>query len=401
FYIFFEKRGNKDQDAGKTIASHTFDYLSKVDYPALLVDNDGKISWFNTAYKAVYHETVIKNGEQYKPVDVGFDSLESLKKSDATVKIVRGERHFDLKSYQIETAHKKFQLIIWYDTTELFLANTELKNANVLVAYIVFDNISEISQGLQDKYHETGIKISKILDEWATSVHGIIKEYERDKYILFFEERYIETQISNKFEILDKISELSEDGAGGIPLTVSIGISRIHGSLQEKENTAKMALQLALQRGGAQAVIKTETDNDIYGGRTKTIQKLTKIKSRVIASKLVYEIKNSTNILIMAHKAPDFDALAACVGMARLVMYHKKKVNIVTDFSNVSLGIAKKLISNLKEYDDIFVDAVFGQDLLTPDTLLLIVDASNPAVFESPPIFQNASRIAIIDHHRQ
>ncbi|MEG1743698.1 MAG: DHH family phosphoesterase, partial [Clostridia bacterium] len=295
----------------------------------------------------------------------------------------------------------KFQLIIWYDTTELFLANTELKNANVLVAYIVVDNISEISQGLQDKYHETGIKISKILDEWATSVHGIIKEYERDKYILFFEERYIETQISNKFEILDKISELSEDGAGGIPLTVSIGISRIHGSLQEKENTAKMALQLALQRGGAQAVIKTETDNDIYGGRTKTIQKLTKIKSRVIASKLVYEIKNSTNILIMAHKAPDFDALAACVGMARLVMYHKKKVNIVTDFSNVSLGIAKKLISNLKEYDDIFVDAVFGQDLLTPDTLLLIVDASNPAVFESPPIFQNASRIAIIDHHRQ
>lgn len=398
-YIILEPKMNTNGTTGRTIASHTFDFLSKLEYPTILIDSEDKLAWYNTAYVAIYPGLNFKIGEKCKSIEAGLVSLGSFNDTD-TIYLEKGGKHYKVKAYPIETAHKKFQLVIWYDSTELYEVKKRLSDSNLLVAYIVVDNISELTQGLQDQYRESGAKINRILTEWALGMNGILKEYERDKYILFFEEKYLAAQLNTKFDILDKVSEISSEESG-VPLTVSIGISRIDGSFAEKEKAAKMSLQLALQRGGAQAVVKTEDDNEIFGGRTKTVQKRTKIKSRMISSSLVSEIKKSSNVLLMAHKSPDFDAVASCVGIARLSIYLGKKVNIISDFSSPSFLACRDMLQGVAEYEDIFIDSVYGQDLIVPDTLLVITDASNPVIFEAPEIYRNTLNVAIIDHHRQ
>lgn len=404
-YIVLENRSSMNENTKKTIAAHTFDYLEKIDSPVLLMSSDDRISWFNKAYSDIYPDMTIRFDEKCSNIDNGFISKETIEAAEENkavfTNVIKNGRHYNINVYKIIAGNNHYSLIVWNDITELNQVRTELTARNVLVAYIVVDNISEIAQGMQDRYREISAKISRALSEWAQSMGGILKEYERDRYIMFFEERYLDTQMANKFDILDRISELSPDEAGSIPMTVSIGISQINGTLAEKELAAKSALQLALQRGGAQVVVKTEDDNEIFGGKTKTVQKVTKIKARIISSRLVSAIKASSNILIMAHQNPDFDALAASVGISRLAFYMGKRVNIITDLKNSSFASSRAMLQNIHEYDNIFVDAVYGQDLLTPDSLLVIVDASNPAVFESPDIYRNSLRTVIIDHHRQ
>ena len=404
-YIVLEKRSSMNENTKKTIAAHTFDYLEKLDYPALLVSSDNRISWFNKAYSDVYPELTIRFDDKCTDIDNGFVSNENIdaaaENSSLFSNVIKNGRYYNISTYRILAGNNHYTLVVWNDITELHRIKAELTDANVLVAFIDVDNISEVSQGMQDKYREVSARISTTLSDWAGGFGGIVKEYERDRYIMFFEERFIDEQMANKFDILDKISELSPDEAGSIPMTVSMGISRIKGTLSEKEAAAKSALQLALQRGGAQVVVKTETENEIFGGKTKTVQKTTKIKSRIISARLVSAMKASGNILVMAHQNPDFDAVSASVGIARLALFLGKRVNIITDLKNTSFISSKDMLRNIRDYDTVFVDSVYGQDLLTPDSLLVIVDASNPLVFESPDIYKNSLRTVIIDHHRQ
>ncbi|MDD4125185.1 MAG: DHH family phosphoesterase [Eubacteriales bacterium] len=403
-YVYFGSGDAKNLMAGKSLASHTFDFISEMSLPVLLCDSSGAVSWYNGALEELYSESKIKIGESCKNIGDGvvsvqrFTELKEQEKKNYTIR--HGEKYYRIHPYQIETMRKSFYLVVWYDVTEYEKLYAEHLNSNVLVAYAVVDNISEISQGLQDKYRQISARIANVLTEWVSSMKGIIKEYERDKYIIFFEERYINRQVDAKFDILDKVYEIS-DTDENLPLTVSVGVARLDGTLTEKEEAAKISLQLALQRGGAQAIVKTKTDTDFYGGRTKTIQKRTKIKSRMVAAQLVSLMNKASNVLIMGHVNPDFDAIASGIGVARLAMYLGKDVKIITDFSNPSFNICSSMLSMIKDYDNTFVDKIYGQELLTPNTLLVITDVSNERIFESPDIYRKAEHIAIIDHHRQ
>ncbi len=399
-YIILEKRSSLSEDTRKTISGHIFDYLQKNTNPIMLISGDDRLLWYNKSYADVYEGTTVPFNTLCEQVDNGFITSEKIG-SDNFSNITKNGKHYEIKHYEIDAGSNKFLLVEWKDVTELRKATIELNASNSIVSYIVVDNINEASQGMQDKYREVSAHISATLGEWASSLNGVIKEYERDRYIAVFEERYLEQQKANKFDILDKISDLTPIDAGGIPMTVSMGIAHLKGTLAEKEAAANSALQLALQRGGAQVVVKSEENNEIFGGKTKTVQKITKIKARSISTKLVSEIKASSNILVMAHQNPDFDAIASSVGIARLCMYHGKPVNIITDLKNASFEACMERLKTVKEYENIFIDSVYGQDLLTPDTLLVIVDASNPDIFESAEVYSNSVRVAIIDHHRQ
>lgn len=403
-FVYFGSGDAKNLLAGKSLAAHTFDFISGMNLPVLLCDVSGAISWYNNSLDTLYSDSRIKIGESITTVGNGVVSVEKFNrlkeegKKSYTVK--EGDRYYRIFPYQIETLRKSFYLVVWSDVTEFENLYAEHLSSNVLVAYAVVDNISEITQGMQDRYREISAKIANILSDWVSSMKGIIKEYERDKYIIFFEERYMNKVIDAKFDILDKVYDISETDEN-TPLTISMGIARIDGTLSEKEEAAKISLQLALQRGGAQAIVKTKSDTDIFGGRTKTLQKRTKIKSRTVATQLVSLINKSTNVLIMGHANPDFDAIASNIGIARLVMYLGRDVNIISDFSNQSFNTFANMLSMIKDYDNIFVDKIYGQELLTPNTLVIITDVNNERILESPEIYKKAEHIAIIDHHRQ
>ena len=406
-YSYFSSGEIKNNLAGKSLASHTFDFISDMNVPVLLCDSKGAVSWYNNAFRELFSESSFKIGDSGKSIseeiDINmFETARGNSAANGSLLSQKGGRHYRIYPYYIETMRKNFWLAVWIDCTDHEELIKEHAESNLLVAYAAVDNINELSSGIQqDRYREISAKIYNVLNEWVNSMHGIIKEYERDKYLIFFEDRYINQQIESKFDILDKINDLSAD-TDGVPLTVSIGIARLYGGgLDEKEEAAKNSLQLALQRGGAQVVVKNRSDNDFYGGRTKTIQKRTKIKSRVVANQLVSLISKASDILIMGHANPDFDAVASCVGIARLSISLGKNVKIVEDLDNQNFLICRDKLSALKEYDDLFVDKVYGQELLKPDTLVVIADVSNPGIFESPEIYRNAEHIVVIDHHRQ
>jgi c-di-AMP phosphodiesterase-like protein len=185
-----------------------------------------------------------------------------------------------------------------------------------------------------------------------------------------------------------------------------MGIAATGNTFHECEAIASAALDVALQRGGDQVVVKRADGITVYGGQVKLLQSNTSIISRVNSNQLCALAANAGNVLIMAHKNPDYDAIGACVGAARLALCARgdqdiEDVRIVTDLRNESLAICREQLEGLSMYDDMFVDTTTGLDMVRADTLLIVVDVNNLNIVESPDIARNVASIAIIDHHRQ
>ena len=204
----------------------------------------------------------------------------------------------------------------------------------------------------------------------------------------------------DEFDILEKVREIRV-GNGNLPVTISIGAACIKGTLAEKEKAAHTALDMALQRGGDQAVIKINDDTEFYGGRTNATHKRTKVRARVMANELINYIAKSSNVIVMAHRFPDYDAFGASVGIARLAMFCGVKCNVVTNFKDTNVIRCMRFFENDENYKGVFVDSAKGIDLIKSETLLIIVDVNNQAMFESSDIARNVQDIVIIDHHRK
>jgi len=178
-------------------------------------------------------------------------------------------------------------------------------------------------------------------------------------------------------------------------------VANIRGEFAEKERAAAAALDMALQRGGDQVVVKGENGIEFYGGRTKTVQKRTKVRARVIANELIMHISRASNVLVMGHRYADFDSFGACVGVARLAMFCGIPVNIVTDLRDPNLEGCRRILRGAAEYEDVLVDTQDAMEQIGANTLLVIVDVNNAAMYESGELAQNVENIVIIDHHRK
>ena len=182
----------------------------------------------------------------------------------------------------------------------------------------------------------------------------------------------------------------------------SLGVLVV-GSLKSSntEKLAHIALDMALQRGGDQAVVKLEDEVLFFGGRTNAVQKRTKVRARVVANELAMRIAKSSNVIVMAHAFPDYDAIGASVGMARLAKFCGTRVNIVTNFKDINVKKMLKHFDGIEEYKNVFVDSSKALDLVKADTLLIIVDVNNINMFESKDIARMVDNVIIIDHHRK
>jgi len=397
------ERKNKMLD-GSTTASMPLlrTLITKLDMPIAIINEDNHFTWFNKEFLSLEETKGVKlnhfSGELFGGL-LSFSNLyNSYKNYEDFIEIKTSYADFRVHIISMDNAQKKQFATIWYNRTEINALQKEFADSNVLVAHIVVDNSSEIGQEFEEKNKMTSAKISTVLNEWARSIKAILTEYDRDKYIMQFEYRYLDGMIKSRFDILDKVvMATAEDSV--IPLTISIGVSAPTGSLADKHASAQSALQSALQRGGAQAVVKTADGEVSYGGRNKAVQKQTRIRSRVCKDLLLHHIPKSSNVLIMGHSRADFDSIASNIGLAKLVRYLGIKVNIVVDKYEYSIKQIFELLKDIPEYQDLFVDSVYGQELLTPDTLVIISDASTPEIFEAPHIYENAQRVIIIDHH--
>ncbi len=383
------------------LGNMTLDVLPRLYMPVIISDMNGKIIWFNKAFCNVSGS---KNGYFGKNIDqICLNSLDDIvhaEDSQEGLSTMAFNQFYKVKAYPVKTSSKEYCITVWNNQNELNHAYRELKDENMIIAFIMIDNLDELLQHIQEKYREVSNDVATILNEWAESVNGILKEFQRDKYIFVFPEKYLEEFISSKFSILDKIRDVRV-GNSSLPVTISIGIAAAGGNLAEKEKDAQAALDMALQRGGDQAVIKTKTDMNFYGGKTQSVQKRTKVRSRVTANELISLMAESSNVLIMGHINPDFDCFGACIGMARMVMFCGTPVNIIVDTEDKTIAKCFEFLKELPEYKHIFVGAHEALDLINHDTLLCICDVNTQRQFEAPEVAENVERIVYVDHHRK
>lgn len=389
------KKRKIDGPQGPVLGSIMYDKINSLSEPALICDLYGKILWYNKF-------TQMGSGQK-SPILGSYVSnyfSNPIIDDDAPAEAIFNGRNYLVEKTKIKSADKQYLLVVLRDVTKTVNLETYIRNNEKVVAYIIVDNLEELLQFEQEKYREAATEIEVLVREWASSVGGILKEYERDKYIFIFNMEDLDKFVADKFDILDKVRDIRV-GTGNLPVTISIGVAKIKGTLSEKEKAAHACLEMALQRGGDQAVVKIDDDVEFFGGRTNATQKRTRVRARVVASELINHIAAASNVIIMAHKFPDYDAFGASVGVARLAMFCGVKFNIVTNLKDQNIVKCLKFFNQDDNYKGVFVDGAQGLDLVRTDTLLIIVDVNNIAMFESSDIARAVQNVVIVDHHRK
>ena len=291
-------------------------------------------------------------------------------------------------------------VLYFSDLTELYQIRDEYVRSRPVVCIILIDNYEELTKNLTESGISTlNARLGDAITQWTDGFHGLLRKLERNRYLFIFEKRDLQTAVENKFSLLEDIHEISNPS--GLPASISLGLGVDGASFEESFDFASLGIEMALSRGGDQAVIKDRVNFSFYGGRNREADYRSKVRSRVTANSLMELIGQSSHVFVMGHKNADLDALGAAVGMCCLCRKRGKKANIVMDLER---NAAQNLIAEVKEdphYKDIFIS---GQDaLLMADnrSILIVVDTNRPDQVECKPLLEAISKVCVVDHHRR
>lgn len=382
--------------------------MKNVEIPCILTLPSGLIAWCSQgAHKMLGTSESLLQKNFNELCSISIDDLVATlpesgaaQTNDTSVPVVIGERNYYAKIYRQMLGKNTYYLVTFTDYTEYEQLRIKSENEAPVVAHIVLDNLNEIAEYVRVNYRSAANEIEEILKKFATDMNGMIREYNRDRYIMVFSRKKYEECASNKFDILETVRSVRL-GDSSVPVTISMGISLVGENFEDREKNAASALEFALQRGGDQVAVKTEEDVIFYGGRTKGVQKKLGSQMRVFATQLTSLIAGAGNILIMGHANPDFDAIGSCVGIARLCMFCGQNPKIVMNTQNKNFLACTEKLLMLEDYKNVFISAEAGLDMVRSDTLLIIVDANNFNILESPDLASNIANFVVIDHHRK
>ncbi len=301
-----------------------------------------------------------------------------------------------------EDEHATLLLATLYlaDMTEMFNTRDEYIRSRPVVAVVLVDNYDELTNNLPDSaISSLDARINDRISEWCSSLHGILRKYERNRYLLVFEAKDLARLQESKFTILDEIRAITNPS--GVAATLSIGFGKDGATFQENYSFASLSIEMALSRGGDQVVFKDRYNFNFFGGRTKETERRTKVKARVIASSLTELINQSSQVFVMGHRMADLDAVGAAMGLVTICRKLDTPVRIVLDKENNAAGSLLECMSAYSEYDNLIVS---GEDaMLSADgkSLLMVVDTNRPDQVESRALLESINRVAVIDHHRR
>ncbi len=329
------------------------------------------------------------------------------------VRLCNGRR-YHVDSYLFRRPRDHYYFLVFRDINDYLELLDEVDRNHVVLAYIMLDNLQELTQFVRANYRATANLIEETLSAWVTDMQGMLREYDRDKYLAVFSSEMLDRCIKDDFSILSDIMNIRV-GDNSFPVSASMGIADIDGTMQERERAANTALEMALQRGGNQVALQRRGVSGLsyFGGAHKTLESNTSISSRVSAHLLEKRLASCDRVLIMSHANPDFDAIGSAVGAYRLsrsmldsMERRDVPVQIVMNMTCDTFRICREHLATLPEYNEVFIDKTAAQQAVSAGTLLILTDVSNPIIFESPtlagciPAVDGVSSIAVIDHHR-
>jgi c-di-AMP phosphodiesterase-like protein len=288
----------------------------------------------------------------------------------------------------------------WLDVSRYEEIAAKYADSRLVAAIIAIDNYEEILKNLSERDKSTALSdIDGKLQTWTGEIGGFLRKYDRDRYLFVCEERNAAKFPKDKFSVLEAVREI--EGAGGTRASLSIGAGRGAETLGECVRFAQLALEMALARGGDQAVIKDERNFEFFGGSSAEHEKRTKVRSRVMSTALGQLIADASSVYVMGHRNGDYDCVGAAAGICRIAFSLGIPAFIVADETRT---MSAKLIASLRESPDFAGAFLTPTDaLITADarTLLVVVDTSRPEEVESLPLLEACARVAVIDHHRR
>ena len=288
----------------------------------------------------------------------------------------------------------------WLDVTDFAATRDIFTATRPVIAILLLDNYEDTIKGLEDTVRTAMIsQINQYFAQWVGESNGILCKLDRDRYLFLFEEQYLSHYKTEKFSILDTIRSM--ESPSGIPVTLSIGIGLDGETPAEQFRFATMSADMALSRGGDQAVIRNRLNFEFYGGRAKETERRTKVKSRVMASALGELVADASCVLVMGHGAADMDAAGAAVGVCALARKKGIPAYIIRESNPTPADELYQRISEIPGYENCFLgsqDALIRADA---KTLLVVVDTNRPELVASQEVLYSCNKVAVIDHHRR
>lgn len=366
--------------------------------PMCIVNGKGKIDKANSYIHKVFIYDDIESADFFQLTGVKLAQLRDAADNGTRVITERNGKIFRLLVTADNDTEDSDFFVVFDDITKYESLKEQYKKEKTCVARINIDNFDELPANTSaEQRAKVTASVDKAIRDWAKAMEGSISKIVEDEYILYFQLSSLKEIIEAKFEILDKVRSIETEI--DFPMSLSIGVGANGKSLEETQDFANAALDLALGRGGDQAVVKTDSEVSYYGGKTQSVEKSNKGKSRVIAHALKALIRESKQVFIMGHRNSDMDAFGASLGVYRLCRLCDRDAHIVISSVNTSL----KLIYDLAEESDnySFINGEKAMSMIDEDCLVIVVDTHRQSYVDCVELLSMARNVAVIDHHRR
>ena len=402
FYYLNKNEHSKVENGKRTISKlklNINDNISNMLAPIALINENGDIIWAN---KRLTQELELSDTEGQNIISITRSlDLQKLLKCDKDL-----SQRIKIKNciYSIYASKITGEDELINDVYAVyFIEVSNLRDLNTTkesVMLIEVDNLSEVLESTEESERPLLVaEVERTINLYAQKLKALIVKYDSNRYALSVIDKYITEEVNNKFDILEKISEIERGNK--FELTLSIGIGRGGATPQENYNNAVTAKELALGRGGDQVAIKNNEKIIFFGGNTREFEKRTRVRARVIAHALKDLIYESSNILFMGHKNPDMDCLGAAVGLWSTIRQMGKNCNIILDNDRNAIEYYMNKLQDDSKYDNTFISRDDAEKNINEKSLLIVVDVHNKGYVSNIDLVEKVSRKIIIDHHRR
>lgn len=419
-YEYFEKiAANELFSAGFEQSQIQKNLLKELPIPYILTDDSGNVIWFNQYFEEMVGEKIAKKNITqmfallYKKV---FPKPGNMKEFCITmddkkyrvecksVIVSNLEKEQEDQKDQKEKENTDCDVLLafyFFDETQLMEYREESKSKRMVAGLIYIDNYEEVLENMEEVRQSLLLAlVERKVIRYMQGLDAIVKKFEKDKFFFVFEEKNLQKLMESKFSILDEVRMINIGNELSMTLSISVGVNAP--SYVDTYESARMAMDLALGRGGDQAVVKDGDSISYYGGKTQKVEKSTRVKARVKAHALREIIMTHDKIFIMGHKLPDADAVGAALGIYRLAKTFDKKTYIVMDKDCAAIHpIIEGIMNDYDEEEFPFISNEQALSLRDNSSMLVIVDVNLPAMTECPELIKQIQTIVVLDHHRQ
>ena len=391
--------------------------LRDLDLPYALLDDAGRVIWTNIAFENVIHQPKGYNKSitslfptitrDRLPDDTGVDEAQYELEYEGSEYVAKFKK-ISLKdmaenSDMIEAKGYNGYLIAVYlfDETALHIALQEVDDQSLSVGMIYLDNYEEALESVEEVRRSLLIAlIDRKVNKYISSLDGISKKLEKDKYLVILRKKAIAQLQESRFDLLEEVKTVNIGNEMAVTISIGIGLDGL--TYAQNYEFARNAIDLALGRGGDQAVIKTPESITYYGGKSQQVEKNTRVKARVKAHALREIITGKDKVLVMGHRMPDVDSFGAAVGIYRIAQTLGRKTHIVLNDVTSAIQPMVDLFRNNPEYDeDMIIDSQQAIEAAGSNAVLVVVDVNKPSITECPDLLRFCKSVVVLDHHRQ